>query len=134
MRHLKVTKRVYQASELFTSTLDCPEQRLFAAVLSQAVHDATCGHVSKLEKESAEAFLLSRSEHFKIICELAGWVPEYVYDKARRYFQRQKVLRDNGWNVDVSMKKKTGKSKYKGLTGNAYYAAKRKIHEANKLH
>ena len=133
MRHLKVTKRIYQADQLFASTLDCPEQRLFVAVLSQAVHDATCGHVSKLEKEAAEAFLLSRSEHFKIICELAGWVPEYVYDKARRYFQKQRMLRDNGWNVDVSMKKKR-KSKYKGLTENAYYAAKRKIHEADKLH
>ena len=124
MRHLKVTKRIYQADQLFASTLDCPEQRLFVAVLSQAVHDATCGHVSKLEKEAAEAFLLSRSEHFKIICELAGWVPEYVYDKSRRYFQKQKMLCDNGGNVDVSMKKKR-KSKYKGLTGNAYYAAKR---------
>ena len=133
MRPMKVTKRIYQASELFTSTLDCPEQRLFAAVLSQAVHDATCGHVSKIEKESAEAFLLSRSEHFKIICELAGWVPEYVYDRARRYFQKQRMLRDNGWNVDVSMKKKR-KSKYKGLTGNAYYAEKRKMLEANKLY
>ena len=75
MRHLKVTKRIYQADQLFASTLDCPEQRLFVAVLSQAVHDATCGHVSKLEKEAAEAFLLSRSEHLKLFVNSQAGFP-----------------------------------------------------------
>ncbi len=36
--------------------IDCPEKRLFIAILSQAVHDAFSTHVPKLEKEAARSF------------------------------------------------------------------------------
>ena len=107
--------------------IDCPEKRLFIAVLSQAVHDAVSSHVPTLEKQAARSFLTSNSEDFKSICELAGRDANYVREKIRK-----KVLRENGWNVDVKVritsprrKKQMKRINKKHLTGNAYYAAKK---------
>ena len=107
--------------------IDCPEKRLFIAILSQAVHDAFAPHVPRLEKQAARNFLTSNSEDFRSICELAGRDYKYVREKIRK-----KVLRDNGWNVDVAIrissprrKKQMKRINKKHLTGNAYYAAKR---------
>ena len=107
--------------------IDCPEKRLFIAILSQAVHDAFSAHVPPLEKQAARSFLMSNTQDFRDICEMAGRSHAYVREKIRK-----KVLRANGWNVDVRVRissprrrnqmKKTNK---KHLTGNAYYAAKR---------
>ena len=107
--------------------IDCPEKRLFIAILSQAVHDAFSAHVPPLEKQAARSFLMSNTQDFRDICEMAGRSHAYVREKIRK-----KVLRANGWNVDVRVRissprrrnqmKKTSK---KHLTGNAYYAAKR---------
>tara|TARA_R100000008_G_C3479623_1_gene113195 strand:+ start:178 stop:561 length:384 start_codon:yes stop_codon:yes gene_type:complete len=113
-----------KASDLFSyNNMDCPEQRLFIAVLSQALHDAFSSHVPGLEKRQAQLWLTNKSEDFKIICENAGKNPDYVIQKVRL-----KILKDNGWNVDISMRTKPPrirKYKQKHLTGNAYYAAKR---------
>ena len=109
-----------------TDKSNCPEKRLFVAVLSQAVHDAFSDHVGAIEKRAARGFLKSDSEDFKLICELAGRNSDYVKEKIRI-----KVLRENGWNVDVSLRTKPRRRKQmkeinkKHLTGNAYYAAKR---------
>ena len=100
-----------------------PERRLFIAVLSQAVHDAFSGHVPKLEKQQARSWLTNNSKDFKNICEHAGRSAQYVSEKIRK-----KILKANGWNVDVSMRTtppRIRKRKQKHLTGNAYYAAKR---------
>ena len=107
--------------------IDGPEKRLFIAILSQAVHDAFAPHVPRLEKQAARNFLTSNSPDFRHICEMAGRNANYVREKIRK-----KVLRANGWNVDVRVRissprrrnqmKNTNK---KHLTGNAYYAAKR---------
>ena len=78
---------------------DCPEKRLFVAVLSQAVHDAFSAHVPSLEKRAARSFLTGNSEDFKSICELAGRDSRYVKERIRK-----KVLRENGWNVDVKIR------------------------------
>jgi hypothetical protein len=58
---------------------------------------------------------------------MAGRDANYVREKIRK-----KVLRDNGWNVDVAIrissprrKKQMTRINKKHLTGNAYYAAKR---------
>ena len=108
---------------------DCPEKRLFVAVLSQAVHDAFSAHVPSLEKQAARSFLTGNSEDFKSICELAGRDAKYVKEKIRK-----KVLRDSGWNVDVKIRISSPRrrkqmadyrKKSNKLTGNAYYAAKR---------
>jgi hypothetical protein len=109
-----------------TDKSNCPEKRLFVAVLSQAVHDAFSDHVGAIEKRAARGFLKSDSEDFKLICELAGRNSDYVKEKIRI-----RVLRENGWNVDISLRpqprrrRKMKEINKKHLTGNAYYAAKR---------
>ena len=102
-----------------------PEEKLFVAVLSQAVHDVFSTHVQKFDREAAIAFFMNKSKRFRDICELAGREPQYVYEKVRK-----RILQGKGWNLDESMRKtyrqrkKRGKYKKKHLTGNAYYAAK----------
>ena len=127
--------RFIKASAVYSSDkMDGPEKRLFLAGLSQAVHDAFAPHVPPLEKRAARNFLTNNSPDFQHICEMAGRNHAYVREKIRK-----KVLRDNGWNVDVPItshyrqgpkrgKKRGPKPKYrkKHLTGNAYYAAKAK--------
>ena len=103
-----------------------PEQRLFIAVLSQAVHDAFANHVPPYERSQAQAWLMSNNHDFKIICECAGKDSSYVLEKIRK-----RILKDNGWNVNLSMRVSSPRRRRrmkninkKHLTGNAYYAAK----------
>ena len=112
-----------KANNTYVSDWSSPERRLFIAVISQAVHDAFSGHVPKLEKQQARSWLTGNSKDFKNICEHAGRNAGYVFEKIRK-----KILKANGWNVDVSMRTtppRIRKYKQKHLTGNAYYAAKR---------
>ena len=100
-----------------------PEERLFVAVLSQAVHDAFSTHVGRLERDAARAFFMNNGGQFRSICELAGRDPQYVHEKIRK-----RILTANGWNMDESMRKSYRqrvhkKYKKKRLTGNAYYSA-----------
>ena len=119
--------RFIKSSAAYSSDkIDCPERRLFIAVLSQAVHDAFSSHVPGLEKRQAQSWLMSNSEDFKIICENAGRDAKYVLTKIRR-----KILQANGWNVDLSLRTTPPRRRRqmrninkKHLTGNAYYAAK----------
>ena len=113
-----------KANNMFISEYSSPEKRLFVAVLSQAVHDAFSSHVPRLEKQQAQAWLMSNSKDLKTICENAGRSAQYVVEKIRK-----KILKANGWNVDISIRTtppRIRKHKQKHLTGNAYYAAKRK--------
>ena len=64
-----------------------PEEKLFNAVLSQAVHDVFSNHVDKLDKQQAKDFLTQNTWHFKMICELAGRNPDYVVRKIRKRMQ-----------------------------------------------
>ena len=64
-----------------------PEERLFVAVLSQAVHDVFSDHVEKLDKLQAKEFLTQNTWHFKMICEFAGRNPEYVIRKMKKRMQ-----------------------------------------------
>tara|TARA_R100000306_G_C4327766_1_gene118593 strand:- start:306 stop:659 length:354 start_codon:yes stop_codon:yes gene_type:complete len=83
----------------------------------------------KYNRDQARHFFLTGGDHFREVCEMAGRDHTYIKEKVRKL-----VLRANGWNVDVSMSfpskyrsRSTGnKKKQKGLTGNSYYAAKRK--------
>ena len=121
-----MTKFINSTDIYTTDKSNCPEKRLFVAVLSQAVHDAFSDHVGAIEKRAARGFLKSDSEDFKLICELAGRNSDYVKEKIRI-----RVLRENGWNVDISLRpqprrrRKMKEINKKHLTGNAYYAAKR---------
>jgi len=114
--------RFIKSSSAYTSdSMDGPEKRLFIAVLSQAVHDAFSSHVPRLEKQKAQTWLMSNSKDFKDICENAGRNSGYVLEKIRR-----KILKENGWNVNISLRTQPRRiRKQKHLTGNAYYAAKR---------
>ena len=118
--------RFIKSSSAYTSDQgDGPERRLFIAVLSQAVHDAFSEHVSGLEKQKAQNWLISNSRDFKDICELSGRNSSYVLEKIRR-----KILEKNGWNVNISLRPQPRRRRQmrevnkKHLTGNAYYAAK----------
>ena len=119
--------RFIKASSAYASDkIDCPERRLFIAVLSQAVHDAFSSHVPGLEKRQAQSWLMSNSDDFKTICENAGRDAKYVLTKIRR-----KILEKNGWNVNLSLRTTPPRRRRqmkninkKHLTGNAYYAAK----------
>jgi hypothetical protein len=119
--------RFIKSSSAYTSDqVDGPERRLFIAVLSQAVHDAFSEHVSGLEKQKAQNWLISNSRDFKDICELSGRNSSYVLEKIRR-----KILEENGWNVNISLRTTPPRRRRqmkdinkKHLTGNAYYAAK----------
>jgi len=114
--------RFIKSSSAYTSdSMEGPERRLFIAVLSQAVHDAFSSHVPRLEKQKAQTWLMSNSKDFKDICENAGRNSGYVLEKIRR-----KILKENGWNVNISLRTQPRRiRKQKHLTGNAYYAAKR---------
>ena len=121
--------RFVKASAAYSSDkIDCPEKRLFIAVLSQAVHDAFAVHVPKHEKQQAQAWLLGNSQDFRIICENAGRDSKYVITRIRR-----KILQPDGWDVDLSLRTTPPRRRRqmkninkKHLTGNAYYAAKKR--------
>ena len=125
-----------KASPIYSSDkIDCPEKRLFIAILSQAVHDAFSAHVPRLEKQAARNFLTSNTQDFKFICEFAGRNSDYVREKIRK-----RVLRENGWNVDVKIRissprrnKQMRNINKKHLTGNSYYAAK-KLQQTSAIH
>ena len=64
-----------------------PEERLFIAVLSQAVHDVFSEHVERIDRQQAKEFLTQNNWHFKMICELAGRDPDYVTRKMKKRMQ-----------------------------------------------
>jgi len=70
-----------------------PEQKLFVAVLTQAVHDAF-KTADKLDKDSARSWLLGNSRDFRHICEFAGRDPAYVRERIKN-----KVLKEKGWRI-----------------------------------
>ena len=119
--------RFIKSSTAYSSDkIDCPEKRLFIAVLSQAVHDAFAEHVPLYEKNQARTWVMSNSKDFRDVCELSGRSSRYVLEKIRR-----RILEKNGWNVNISLRtqprrrRQMKKINKKHLTGNAYYAAKR---------
>jgi len=117
-----MSRFVKSSSAYSSDKIDCPEKRLFIAVMSQAVHDAFADHVPRLEKQKAQTWLMSNSKDFRDICELSGRNSQYVLEKIRR-----KILEKNGWNVNLSLRTQPRRiRKQKHLTGNAYYAAKRR--------
>ena len=70
-----------------------PEQKLFVAVLTQAVHDAF-KTADKISKDSARSWLLGNSRDFRDICEFAGRDPAYVRERIKN-----KVLKEKGWRI-----------------------------------
>ena len=125
-----------QATDL-EDLVTVPEKELWVAVLCRAVLDAVKGPPMKhrnqytYDRDQARHFFMEGGPHFRHICEMAGRNPIYVQQKMRKV-----LLRKDGWNIDVPITshyrqgpkrgRKRGKYKKKHLTGNSYYAAKRK--------
>ena len=107
-----------------------PERDLWVSVLSRAALDVV-RNSNRLEHDQACVFFLRGGKRFREVCEMAGRNPVYVQAKMRKY-----ILREKGWNVDVPITShyrtrvtrpyKKREAKFKGLTGNTYYAAKAK--------
>ena len=122
------------------------EQYLWTSVLSKAAHDAI--YTSDwLEARKAIAWFKSKSKDFREVCELAGLNHEYVYGKmlkpisnredhmehvrtGNRYYITGNIGLPRGGKVYHSHYrtgiKRGPYKKKKHLTGNSYYAAKRK--------
>ena len=124
--------------------VDLPEKSLWVAVLCRAALDAFKGppqldmsrkantshkNLYDFNRDQAHHFFLAGGKHFNEVCEMAGRNPHYVKEKAMKL-----ILRSNGWNVDVPItshyrqgpKRERKKYRKKHLTGNSYYAAKKK--------
>lgn len=78
---------------------NCNESRLFIAIISQAVMDALndLSHINKNKYEKKEIlknklssikWLTERNRDFDLICDYAGYNPEYLRMKFRRYFKK----------------------------------------------
>jgi len=117
-----------------------PEQQLWISVLTKAADDAI--YTSDwLEARKAIAWFRAKGNHFKEVCELAGYNPDYVAHRMQRPLdERENVMqwvrrgnrvyvqgkRPTIYHSHYRLGKKRGKYKKKHLTGNSYYAAKRK--------
>ena len=138
------TSYVGHALEINTDKVDIPEKDLWVAVLCRAALDACKGpprldmsrkantahkNLYNYNKDQARHFFLEGGFHFRDVCEMAGRNPEYIQQKLRRI-----ILREGGWNVDVPITShyrqgpKRTRKKYRRthLSGNSYYAAKKK--------
>ena len=123
-----------------------PEEYLWVCVLSKAAHDAI--YTSDwLEARKAIAWFKSKSKDFREVCELAGLNHEYVYCRmlkpisnrenhmayvrtGNRYYIKDNIGLPRGGKVYHSHYrtgiKRGPYKKKKHLSGNSYYAAKRK--------
>ena len=121
-----------------------PERDLWKAVLGRALLDAfqdspklnlnlelnkTPGMYFKYNRDQARHFFLQGGDYFREVCEMAGRNPLYVREKVRKL-----ILKANGWNIDVPISftsKYRKRKKQNGLTGNSYYAARKKEKTSN---
>ncbi|MBF0146754.1 MAG: hypothetical protein HQL84_11730 [Magnetococcales bacterium] len=70
--------------ESFTQNLSVtPEQKLWIAVLETAVEDALT-HKDPDEKEAARKWFREGGSHFKFVCDLADFDPDYVRKQVMR--------------------------------------------------
>ena len=129
-----------------------PEQDLWTSVLSKAAHDAIYSS-DWLESRKAITWFKANRADFKEVCKMAGRNPDYVYRKiiklllereahmewiktGQRYYVKNnqglprggKVFHTHyrGSRLNYKPHSPRGPYKKKHLTGNAYYAAKRK--------
>ena len=132
-----------------------PEHYLWVSVLSKAAHDALYSSDWFESRKALEWFKAQRSD-FREVCALAGKDPNYVYTHIIKKIkdreahmewiktgQRYYVKNNNGVSTGGKVfhsyyrsnykphspkgpYKKRGRPKKKHLTGNSYYAAKRK--------
>ena len=71
-----------------------PEQRLWKAILAQAVYDALFEReiTKKGERRDARDWFLFKTESFYETCRNAGFDPSYVYEKMKKKILNQKMI------------------------------------------
>ena len=131
-----------------------PEQDLWTSVLSKAAHDAIYSS-DWLESRKAITWFKANRSDFKEVCKMAGRDPDYVYQRIiKLLLEREAHMEWTKTGQHYYVKNNQGlprggkvfhthyrgsrlhykphsprgpyKKKKKHLTGNAYYAAKRK--------
>ena len=136
-----------QKETIETYRTNTPEQYLWVSVLSKAAHDAI--YTSDwLEARKAIAWFKSNNRDFREVCVFAGVNPDYVSWKmmkpinhrenhmeyvrtGNRLYVKDNTYKPKGgkfYHAHYRLGKKRGKykKKKKHLSGNSYYAAKRK--------
>jgi hypothetical protein len=71
-----------------------PEQRLWKAILAQAVYDALFEReiTKKGERRDARDWFLFKTKSFYETCRNAGFDPNYVYEKMKKKILNQKMI------------------------------------------
>ena len=71
-----------------------PEQRLWKAILAQAVYDALFKReiTKKGERRDARDWFLFKTKSFYETCRNAGFDPNYVYEKMKKKILNQKMI------------------------------------------
>ena len=127
-----------------------PEHYLWTSVLSKAAHDAIYSSDWREARAAMEWFKSPNRSDFKKVCEMAGYDPGYVWEHIKNSIGKREAHME--WvrtgnriyvNPNPDAPKRGGKlyhshyrtgmkrgpykkRKKKHLTGNSYYAAKRK--------
>lgn len=62
-----------------------PEQKLFQSVIIKALDDATlvdpASQEDRAEKRAADAWIRRAGKHFRFICSLAGFDPDFISEQ-----------------------------------------------------
>lgn len=91
-----------------------PETRLWRCVLAQVLDDAfstTYEVRNSYEKEHARQFLRRKNHDFAMICQYAGFDPDYVHRKVKKKFvdeflERIKVIKGGKYEQTFKQKPK----------------------------
>jgi len=85
--------------DIFSTTVDVrkftPEQKLWRAVLAQALYDALSHFENKFttkeEKEEAEQWFVNGASDFNSVVEYAGFEPSYLRNKFKSVLNLKKL-------------------------------------------
>ena len=82
--------------DMFSEERDLiPEQKLWRAVLCQALYDALSDFRNQLliddDKQDAEYWFRDKPRSFYEVCRNAGFDPEYVHDKVKKLINLKKL-------------------------------------------
>jgi hypothetical protein len=71
-----------------------PDKELWFAVLRQALEDAftySGANIAGYERQEARDFVKERNKDFDIVCENAGFNPDYIWGKVNKFKERSYV-------------------------------------------
>jgi hypothetical protein len=81
----------YQTEEISKPT---PEERLWKAILAQAIYDALFDtQITKnYERQTAKDWFMYKTKNFVETCRNAGFDPDYVQQKIKKKILNQKMI------------------------------------------